>query len=376
MSEAKDLSPIHIAKPLIGEAEKQAVMEVLDSGQLVQGAKVAEFENAFAHFQGVKHAIATTNGTTALTTALIAAGVEPGDEVIIPSFSFVATATSILSANATPVFVDVEDETFCINPDLIEAAITKKTRAIMPVHLYGHAANMPAIAAIAQKYNLAIIEDAAQAHGSKINGECVGGWGMAAFSFYATKNITTGEGGMVTTNNDELAYRARMVRNHGMDARYYHEIIGFNFRLTNLLAAIGLVQLEHLAEWNRSRIRNADYFSQHISSVRTPITRDGYHHVFHQYTVLASEGADRDAMIKKLNERGIGARVYYPLPIHCQPVFYQQRQPGDSCVCGHGLNCPLLTVTNDLAKRVFSLPVHPALSQEDLERIVYEVNVL
>lgn len=372
----KTLTMISIAKPMIGDAEKKAVMEVLESGQLVQGAKVSEFEESFAAFQGVKHAIATTNGTTALTTALIAAGIEPGDEVIIPTFSFVATATSILSANAVPVFVDVEAETFCINPDLIESVITTKTKAIMPVHLYGHPANMPEIAAIAKKHNLKIIEDAAQAHGAKINGEGIGGWGAAAFSFYATKNMMTGEGGIVTTNDDDLAARARMVRNHGMNTQYYHEIIGFNFRMTNLLAAIGVAQLEKLPQWNENRIRNAQYFSENITTVRTPTTREGYHHVFHQYTVIAPEGADRDAMIKRLNERGIGVRVYYPLPIHCQPVFYQQRESGDTCVCGHGLSCSSLPVSSDLSKRVFSLPVHPALSQEDLERIVYEVNSL
>lgn len=376
MSEIQDLPMISIAKPIIGNAEKQAVMEVLESGNLVQGDRVAAFEQAFAEFQGVKHAIATTNGTTALTTALLASGIEPGDEVIIPSFSFIATATSILSANAVPVFVDVEPETFCIDPELIEAAITPKTKAIMPVHLYGQAANMPEIIKIAQRHNLKIVEDAAQAHGTKIDNVGVGGWGAAAFSFYATKNMTSGEGGMVTTNDDELAARARMVRNHGMNTQYYHEVIGFNFRMTNIIAAIGLAQLPNLEDWNNKRIQNAKYFSEHIKSVKTPVVRDGYHHVFHQYTVVVPEGADRDAMIEQLNAHGIGARVYYPLPIHCQPIFYQNRQMGSTCACEHGLACPHLPVSYNLSKQVFSLPVHPALTQEDRERIVYEVNAL
>lgn len=376
MSQVQDLPMISIAKPIIGEAEKKAVMEVLESGNLVQGDRVTAFEQAFAEFQGVKHAIATTNGTTALTTALFASGIQPGDEVIIPSFSFIATATSILSANAVPVFVDVEPETFCMDPDLVVQAITPKTKAIMPVHLYGQPANMPALNEIAQQYNLKILEDAAQAHGAKIDGVGVGGWGAAGFSFYATKNMTSGEGGMVTTNDDEIAALARMVRNHGMNKQYYHEVVGFNFRMTNIIAAIGLAQMSNIGEWNNKRIENATYFNEHIKSVQTPVIRDGYHHVFHQYTVVVPEEADRDAMIEQLNKRGIGARVYYPLPIHCQPIFSQNRQAGNTCSCGHGLDCPHLPVSTRLSKQVFSLPVHPALTQEDRERIVYEVNAL
>lgn len=376
MSKTKNISTISIAKPQIGDAEKQAVMEVLDSGQIVQGAKVEELEANFAAFQGVKHAVATSNGTTALTTALMASGVGPGDEVIMPSFSFIATATSVLSANATPVFVDVEPVTFCLDPAQLEDAITDKTKAIMPVHLYGHAANMPEIAAIAEKHGIAIIEDAAQAHGTQINDAGVGGWGAAAFSFYATKNMTTGEGGIVTTNDDDIAARARMVRNHGMNKQYYHEAVGFNFRMTNIVAAIGVEQLKNLPAWNAARQANAAYYNDHITTVRTPMTRDGFNHVFHQYTVLTPEGADRDAMVKQLNDNGIGARVYYPLPIHCQPVFYEPREPGNTCLCGHGLNCPHLPTSKALSLRVFSLPVHPALTQAERERVVAEVNAL
>lgn len=367
---------INIASPMIGEEEKQAVMEVLESGMLVQGAKVAEFEEKFASYCGVKHAIATTNGTTALTVALLSQGIGAGDEVIIPSFSFVATATSILSANAVPVFVDVEPETFCINPDLIEGAITERTKAIMPVHLYGHPASMQKIAGIAQKHNLVIVEDAAQAHGAKIDGQSVGGWGMAGFSFYPSKNMTTGEGGIVTTNDDDLAQMARMVRNHGMSQQYFHEVVGFNFRMTNVLAAIGVAQIERLPAWNEKRITNATYLNDHLTNVRTPVISPNHRHVFHQYTVLVPEGADRDYALKQLNEAGIGARVYYPLPIHCQPVFRKERPDGDSCACEHGLNCPHLPQTIALTKRVFSLPVHPALTQDDLDYIIEVVNNL
>lgn len=365
MSELTAQRSIPIAKPMIGDAEKQAVMEVLDSGQLVQGTKVAAFETAFAEFSSVKHAIATSNGTTALTCALLAAGVGPGDEVIIPSFTFAATATSILSVNARPIFVDIEDQTFCMNPEAIEAAITPQTKAIMPVHLYGHPANMPAIAAVAQKHGLKLIEDAAQAHGAAIDGQPVGGWGLAAFSFYPSKNMTTGEGGMVTTNDDELAKQSRMIRNHGMSQQYLHEVVGFNLRMTNVLAAIGLVQMQYIRGWNEKRIANAAYLSSHITSVRPPVVKESYRHVFHQYTVVAPEGADRDAMVKQLNDRGVGTRVYYPLPVHEQPIFQKM---------GYGkLDLP---VTVNLTKRVFSLPVHPSLSQEDLEYIVEQINRL
>ncbi len=356
---------IAIAMPMIGEAEKQAVMEVLDSGQLVQGGKVAALEGAFAQLHGVKHAIATTNGTTALTLALMASDISTGDEVIIPSFTFAATATSVLSVNARPVFVDVEIATFCIDVDAIEAAISPRTRAIMPVHLYGHPANMKAIRTLAEKYGLVVVEDAAQAHGAAIDGQPIGGWGMAAFSFYATKNMTTGEGGMVTTHDDRLADRARMMRNHGMSQQYLHEVVGFNLRMTNILAAIGLAQIARLPGWNEQRIANAAYLTSQLKTVRPPVVKAGYRHVFHQYTVIAPANANRDAMVKQLNERGIGARVYYPLPAHAQPVFRNM-----------GFGDVALPVTDELTRRVFSLPIHPGLSQDDLEYIAAEVNRL
>ncbi len=377
MTSEKLRHQISIAAPQIGDEEKQSVMAVLNSGALVQGENVAEFERKFADLCQVKHAIATTNGTTALTTALLASGIQPGDEVIIPSFSFVATATSVLSANAVPIFVDIEPDTFCINPEQIESGITDRTRAIMPVHLYGHPANMPAIKAIADKHNLQIVEDAAQAHHAKIDGQPVGNWGMAGFSFYPSKNMMTGEGGMVTTNDDELARIARMVRNHGMSAQYQHEIVGFNFRMTNILAAIGVVQVDRLEAWNAKRIENANYFNEHLTLVRVPKRREGYTHVYHQYTVLAPEGADRDAMVKQLNAQGIGARVYYPLPIHCQPVF-RDRQADCETACAHGhmKTCPDLPQTVALTSRVFSLPVHPSLTSDERDYIIEKVNNL
>jgi perosamine synthetase len=369
---AVNTKPISIAQPFIGDEEKQAVMRVLDSGQLVQGAVVAEFEQAFAAFCGAKHAIATSNGTTALTVALMAAGIgllgggSTEDEVIIPSFTFMATATSLLSVAARPVFVDIEMETFCLDPAKIEAAITPKTRAIMPVHLYGHPANMSLIRAIADKHGLALIEDAAQAHGAAIGADKVGTFGhAAAFSFYPSKNMTTGEGGMITTNDDELASKARMIRQHGMNTQYYHERVGLNYRLTNIAAAIGVEQLKRLPAWNAQRIQNGNFLTEHLTSVRAPVVAANATHVYHQFTVIVPEGADRDGMMKRLNERGVGVRVYYPLPVHRQPVMQQL-----------GYDKFDLPVTENLTQRVFSLPVHPFLSPDDLERIVDEVNSL
>lgn len=367
---------INIAHPYLGDEEKQAVMDVLDSGQLVQGKWVAEFEEKFAEYCGAKHAIAPTNGTTALTVPLMSAGVGRDDEVIIPAFTFIATATSVTSVGAVPVFVDIEPDTFCLDPTKIEASITAKTRAIMPVHLYGHPANISAIQAIAEKHDLVIIEDAAQAHGAALDNQRAGTLGtIAGFSFYPSKNMTTGEGGMVVTNEDNLASTARMVRNHGMNQRYFHEVLGLNFRMTNILAAIGSIQVDRVESWNEKRIANAHYLNDRLTAVRPPITANNARHVFHQYTVLAPEGADRDNMVKILNENGIGAHIYYSLPVKCQPVF-RTKTPGTACQCGHGLACQELPITNVMAKRIFSLPVHPFLTEADLAYIVEHVNAL
>lgn len=365
MENTKAVRQIAIANPGIGEAEKQAVMAVLDSGQIVQGAVVAQLEKNFAEYVHAKHAVASVNGTTALTLALMAHGIGTGDEVLIPSFSFIATATSLLSVGAKPVFVDVERETFCMDVEAVEAAITPRTKAIMPVHLYGHAANIPALKAIAEKHGLVLLEDSAQAHGARYNGHPVGSDGTCAFSFYASKNMTTGEGGMTTTNDDNIAQKMRMMRNHGMNTQYYHEVIGFNYRMTNIAAAIGVAQLEQLEARTEKRIANAKYLTENIKTVRPPITAPNYRHVYHQYTVLVPEGADRDKMVKQVNDKGIGARVYYPIPIHRQPVFQQM-----------GYSNVHLPVTEELTQRVFSLPVHPFLTQEDLEYIVDIVNAL
>ncbi|MDW8325335.1 MAG: DegT/DnrJ/EryC1/StrS family aminotransferase [Anaerolineales bacterium] len=357
---------IPISKPFIGEEEKRAVMEVLDSGMLVQGPRVAQLEEKFATLCGVKHAVATSSGTTALHLALLANGIGPGDEVITVSFTFMATVSTILMTGARPVFVDVEADTFNINPNLIEAAITPRTKAILPVHLYGYPCDMDAIMTIAERHGLKVIEDACQAVGATYHGRPVGSFGTGMFSLYATKNIMTGEGGIITTNDDALAEKCRLMRQHGMKRRYYHEMLGYNYRLTDLHAAIGVAQLDRLADFTARRRSNADYLNSRIESeaVITPKVKDGYGHVWHQYTIRVNGRRDRDAAVQQLNANGVGTGIFYPVPVHRQG--YVREMLGEVS----------LPVTEQLAREVISLPVHPQLTPADLEKIVFEVNRL
>jgi len=354
---------IPIAQPLMGEEEKEAVIAVLESGMLAQGPKVEEFEKAFAAMCGVRHAIATSSGTTALHLALLAHGIGPGDEVITSPFTFISSANSILFVGAKPVFVDIDESSFNMDPSLIEARITPRTKALVPVHLFGNPCDMEAIMAIAARHGLMVIEDAAQAHGASINGKKVGSFGTGCFSFYPTKNMTTAEGGMVTSDDDQVAEKVRLLRSHGMKRRYYHDFLGYNFRMTDVQAALGLAQLAKLELFNEKRIANACYLTERLGEVIiAPQVRDGYRHVFHQYTIRVK--GDRDQMVEQLGERGIGAGIYYPLPVHQQPVYrelgYNERLP----------------VAEAMSQEVLSLPVHPALSQADLERIVEAVSQL
>jgi perosamine synthetase len=357
---------IPIAKPSMGDEEKQAVLDVMDSGMLVQGSQVAEFEQVFADYHGAKFGVAMSSGTSALMATMMAHGVAPGDEVIIPSFSFFATASSVLSVGAQPVFADIDPRTYCLSVDAAEAAITRRTVAIMPVHLYGHPADMSRFEAICQKHGLVLLEDAAQAHGAALDSRRVGTWGTASFSFYPSKNITTGEGGMVLTNDEEIARKLRMIRNQGMNHQYHHEVVGYNFRMTNLAAAIGLAQVKHLDQWTRQRQENARYFDTCLRNVNVPFVSPGVSHVYHQYTIRVPDGMDRDSVLNKLNEQGIGARVYYPKPIHHQPVV-------ESLAGGHH---PDLPETDRASAQVLSLPVHPALTPEERDYIVQKVNEL
>jgi perosamine synthetase len=353
---------IRISEPLIGEEEKTAVIAVLESGQLAQGPRVEEFEEKFAGLCGVKHAVATSSGTTALLTALLTHGIGLGDEVITTPFTFIASANSILFTGARPVFVDIDETSYNIDADLIEDKITRHTKAILPVHLYGNPCDMQSIMAIADRHGLEVIEDACQAHGASIDERRVGSFGTGCFSFYPSKNMTTGEGGMITTDHDEIAERARLIRNHGQSQLYYHESPGYNFRMTELQAALGLVQLEKLPEWTRRRIENARYFDERLNNVITPRVRGGYVHVYHQYTIRVRE--DRDQALQRLTKGGIGARVYYPLAIHQQPL-YRRLGFNDS-----------LPVSERISREVLSIPVHPGLTQAELDEIVGEVSKL
>lgn len=355
---------IPISKPFIGDAEKRAVMEVMDSGMLAQGPRTARFEERFAQLCGVKHAIATSSGTTALHVALLANDIKSGDEVITTPFTFIASANSILFTGAKPVYVDIDPETFNLDPNLIEQAITPRTKAIMPVHLYGYVCDMDAIQMIATKHNLKIIEDACQAVGATYKGKVAGSFGTGAFSLYATKNVMAGEGGMITTNNDGVAELCRLIRNHGMKRRYYHDMLGYNFRTTDLHAAIGLAQMDRLSEFTERRRANAAYLNAKIESVATPKVKDGYEHVWHQYTVRVNGHRNRDEAARQLNDAGVGTGIFYPVPAHKQG--YMKEFVGELT----------LPVAEKLSQEVISLPVHPQLSQDDLNTIVAEVNKL
>jgi perosamine synthetase len=348
---------IPAAKPLIGDEERAAVDRVLRSGGLAQGSEVAGFEAEFSEFVDGRLCVAVNSGTSALHLGLLAGGISPGDEVIVPSFSFAATANAVRLAGAVPVFVDIEPDHFCIDPSAVRAAIGPRTAAIMPVHLYGHPAAMSELMALAEDHGLLLIEDAAQAHAASLDGRPVGAFGqVAAFSFYPTKNMTSGEGGMIVTPDKQVARQARLLRNQGMERRYENEIVGFNTRMTDLHATIGRVQLRKLPEWTAARQRNAKALDQGLRGVALPIVADGAMHVYHQYTIRASQ---RDRLQTQLAEAGVGSGVYYPTPIHRLPSY------------GQDLDLP---ETERACREVLSLPVHPALDPADVEAIVAAVN--
>lgn len=353
---------IPIARPIIGEAEKQAVLAVLESGQLAQGARVEAFERAFAAYVGVDHAVAVSSGTAALLVALQAHGIGPGDEVITTAFSFIATATAIVAAGATPVFVDVDPFDLNIDPEQVEDAITEDTKAVIAVDLYGHPARLSELEDVCREYGIALIEDAAQAHGARHQGRNAGAWGTGCFSFYPTKNMTTAEGGMITTSDPAIAERARLIRNHGQAARYRHELLGLNWRMTDVHAAIGLAQLDSIDAWNEARIRNAVALSERLTRAQTPQVRPGDRHVFHQYTIRVPAGR-RDAIVARLQEAGVGCAVHYPTPIHRQPVI-QDLGYGDY----------ELPNAEAAAESVLSIPVHPSLSEDDIVYIAEAVD--
>lgn len=356
---------IPIAKPLIGEEEINAVAEVLRSGMLAQGREVELFEREFASYIGVNYAVAVCNGTAALDLALKALGIKRGDEVITTPFTFVASANAILYQGAKPVFADIDEKTFNLNPDDVVEKITPRTKAVLAVHLYGQPCDMEALLEICEDHNLLLIEDCAQAHGAEFREKKVGSFGdVATFSFYPTKNMTTGEGGMVVTSNEEVARKLRILRDHWQTSKYVHEELGYNFRMTNIAAAIGRVQLRKLEGWNKKRAENAKHLSEGISRINgltPPYVDRRVKHVFHQYVIRVEDyfPISRDELIAKLRDKGIGTAVHYPIPVHHQPLYQRLGYPKD--ICPNAV---------EASKRVLSLPVHPAVKGEEIEYII------
>jgi dTDP-4-amino-4,6-dideoxygalactose transaminase len=344
----------------MGDEEKQGVWEAMTSGSLAQGPRVRELEERFAEFVGAAHAIATSSGTTALHLALLGYGIGEGDEVLTVPFTFIASANSVLYTGARPVFVDIDERDFTMDPELLEAAITDRTRAILPVSLYGQPARMDEVAEIADRHGLALVEDAAQAHGAAIGQRKSGTWGAGTFSFYPTKNMTTGEGGMVTTDDAELADRIRLLREHGMKVRYHHDVVGYNFRMTDLAAAIGLAQLPKLEGYNERRRAIAARYDAELRGVIVPLARPGVTHVYHQYTLRVNE---RDAFAERLRERGVGSAIYYPIPVHRQAPYM---------ALGYGSQS--FPVTDRLTAQVLSIPVHPSLTDDEVATVIAAVN--
>ncbi len=354
---------IPIAKPIIGAEEIEAVVAVLKSGIIAQGGKVEEFEKEFARFIGTKYAVAVNSGTAALHVALLAHGIGEGDEVITTPFSFIATATSILFTGAKPVFADIDEDTYNLSVADVAKKLTRRTRAILPVDLYGHPCDMDGITKIAQENDLILVEDACQAHGAEYKGKKAGSFGSGCFSFYATKNIATGEGGMITTNDEGVADRSRMIRTHGQRERYFHEMLGYNYRMTDMAAAIGLCHLRKLEQLNGIRIENARFLTDSLKGITgliLPVVAPNMKHVFHQYTVRIQQefGRPRDEVKEKLNQKGIMTEVHYPLPIHKQPLYQK---------LGYDTHLPS---AEKAAREVLSLPVHPSLTPGDLKYIV------
>ena len=350
---------IPVAKPNIGQEESEAVNRILDSGMLAQGTEVSSFENEFSKIVNNSFCIAVNSGTSALHLSLLALGIGLGDEVIVPSFTFAATANAVALTGATPVFMDIDPKTYNLDSSLIQAAINSRTKAILPVHLYGQPAPMIEILDIAKRHDLLVIEDASQAHMANINGKPVGSFGsVGAFSFYPTKNMTSGEGGMVTTSSSDIARKIQLLRNQGMEERYKNEIFGFNNRMTDIHASIGRVQLSKLANWTERRRSNAEFFDQNLDGVLTPFVSPGSYHVYHQYTIRAV-GHDRDVFAEQMKSQGIGSGVYYPTPVHRLPSYNQTLD---------------LPHTEQATCEVISIPVYPSLEQWELEAVVTVIN--
>lgn len=356
------MEKISLSEAYIDGDIKKAVMDVLDSGRYIKGENLQRFEQEFAEFCSAKYAVGTSSGTAALLLSLLALEIGRGDEVIVPSHTFIATASPVLFLHAVPVFVDIDPETYTADTQRIEENITKKTRAIIPVHLYGHPADMDAINEIAEEHNLHILEDACQAHGALYRGKKVGAIGdCAAFSFFPSKNMTVcGDGGMVVTNNEELAGKIAMLRDHGRRDKYTHELLGLNFRLGEIHSAIGRQQLKHLPEWIEKRRTLASYYNRlldGVEGIRTPVEKSWAKHVYHLYVIRSSR---RDALMRYLNDNGISTGIHYPIPVHKQP-------------CMRNIAKIKLPATDAAVSEILSLPMHPGLTED---KVKYTANKL
>lgn len=341
-----------------GPEERQAVLRVLDSGHVVQGPEVQAFESEFAALVSGRVCSAVNSGTSALHLGLLAAGIGPGDQVIAPSFSFAATANAVRLTGAEVVFADIDPRSFCLDPDSVRARATDRTAAIMPVHLYGHMADMTRLKEVADEIGAILIEDAAQAHGATLDGRPAGAWGaVAAFSFYATKNLSTGEGGMVVCEDAGTARVVRLLRNQGMERQYANEVVGLNNRMTDIAAALGRVQIPRLRPNNDRRREIARRYDEGLEGVTIPPVADGVEHVYHQYTIRTHA---RDRVRTTLEAQGIGVRVFYPVPIHRLPAFDTADE---------------LAVTDLAAAEVLSLPIRPTLTDQEVDIVIDAVNV-
>ncbi|MBD3226855.1 MAG: aminotransferase class I/II-fold pyridoxal phosphate-dependent enzyme [Candidatus Lokiarchaeota archaeon] len=386
MSNKTDFSSSVHFPPFMGEEEIEAVIKVLKSKRLtlISGNRVSEFEKKFASYIGVKYAVAVNSGTAALHTCLASLDLGPGDEVIIPPFTFIATASSVLHQNAIPIFADIDPDTYCINPEAVKSAITENTKAIIPVHLFGHPANMDPLMEIAEKNELYIIEDACQAHGALYKGKKVGSIGqLGCFSFFESKNMMCGEGGMITTNNQELAEKCRLIRHHGEPSWYKYVRLGYNYRMTEIQAALGMVQLNKLDLMNERRIKYAKYYNKNlrdILGIKIPYAADNVKHVYHLYAPLIAPqeiGITKDRFLAKLNEMGTVTKLIYPEPLYKSPLFQRPMGYGpEKCP----FTCPYynkeisyeinLPVVEDICNRVIGLSNFPSLEMETIEKII------
>ncbi len=360
---------IPAARPILGEEEKEAVQEVLESGYIAAGPKVEQFENEFSEYIGVKNGIAVSSGTASIHTALLALGIGEDDKVITSPYSFFASVSPVKAVGAEPVFADIDPDTFCIDVDRVEELAEEGADAIIPVHLYGHPADMDDINSIAKEYDLKVIEDACQAHGAEVNGKKVGGLGDAGcFSFYATKNMVTGEGGMITTDDEELAEKARLIRSHGRTERSEHVLLGHNFLMNDMEASLGLVQLKKLDGFNESRRNNAKILNEELQGleeegiVKRPLEKDGFKHVYHQYA-LRVDKEKRGKLVRGMQKAGIHVRKGYEKPIYKQPALALD-------------NIPERPETEKACEEVVWIPIHPLLDVSHMRRIAWGIKQL